>query len=202
MKISLIVLCIIILIVGFTSGAKATVLTFDDLQFDYDLSGSNYGGLTWEMGNDGIDGNPGFWNLSVTQLLGHPFSPPHIAINSRGSTLMGITFSELTDVEGAYFAGQGSPDNWTTGIRVHGYREGEEIATTDWFNNIDETPDWFATDFNSVDRMVIECIPVIQGGGFYGMDNLTYSAAVPEPSSIILAFMGTLGLLSFARRKN
>ena len=34
--------------------------------------------------------------------------------------------------------------------------EGQEVATTDWFRDIDASPDWFSIALENVDRIVIE----------------------------------------------
>jgi len=60
-----------------------------------------------------------------------------------------------------------------------------KVATTGWFADIDDRPDWFAMDLVEIDRMVIESIPVDNGGGWYGMDNLTFEPT-PEPSTLVL----------------
>ena len=85
------------------------------------------------------------------------------------------------NMDGAYVAGQGG--FWTTGVRVHGYRDGTEINATSWFTNIGSTPIWFdMSALADVDRIVFESIPVFEGGGYFGMDNLTFTA-IPEPAA-------------------
>ncbi len=62
---------------------------------------------------------------------------------------------------------------------------------------LDVQPDWFAINLAGVDRIVSESQPVNQGGGWFGMDDLTYEA-VPEPHQAMLV---TLGLFGFAARR-
>ena len=190
----LITICLAVLVVA-VQAYGVIVVNFDDLDVNYVLTGSHYAGLTWERGNNGYNNNQGYWGIPSSSV-NYPYSEPRNAINCWGCTLLGISFPTQVDVSGAYFAGQGDEDSWTNGVRVHGYRNGSEIATTDWFTDIDSHPDWFAMNLNQVDRIVIESNPVNDGGGWYGMDNLTYD--IPEPATI--AMLG-LGALSLIRRK-
>ena len=112
-------------------------------------------------------------------------------INAWGSTLMGIQFPGVVDVSGAFFAAQGTGSGITSGVRVHGYLGGIEVSTTGWFANIDETPDWFAMNAFGVDRIVVESVPTSNGGGWYGMDDLTFEV-VPEPATMTILAIGGL----------
>ncbi|MDO8586012.1 MAG: PEP-CTERM sorting domain-containing protein [Armatimonadota bacterium] len=176
----------------------AVVVNFDDLPNHTVLTGTGYAGLLWEPGNTGFYGNQGYW---LAGELGYPHSTPNFVMNAWGSTQIGIGFRGLVNVNGAYFAGQGNPSAWTTGVRVHGYRFGSEVALTDWFTEIDSDSDWFAMNLNSVDRIVIESVPVSEDGGTYSMDDFTYEP-VPEPSSLAALALGLLPLsAALARRR-
>ena len=202
MRIILLVTAAVMLLGVLPANVKAiepTVVDFDDLDYDTTLSGTNYAGLTWEWGNDRGDGHLGEWYIPSDGYDSYPYSPPHVVINGWGASLMGIGFSEPINVLGAYFAGiEGGPT--APGVRVHGYLDSVEVAITDWFNDIDTTPSWFAMNLNNVDRIVVEAILVERQGlpdaGWYQMDNLTY---VPEPGTILLLGLG--GLILRKRRK-
>lgn len=179
--------------------ASAIVINFDDLAYSATVTGTNYAGLTWEKGNAGYSGNVGFWGAPRSDSS-YPNTQPHNLINYWGSTFIGIGFNRLVNVNGAFFAAQGAVSSWTKQVRVHGYRSGIETATTNWFKDIDAHPDWFAINLSNVDRIVIESTPVNSGGGWYGMDDLTYEP-VPEPSSILSVFCGVAGIAGAALRR-
>lgn len=175
---------------------QAAIITFDDLDSFYSLSESNYAGLTWEYGNEGRDGNQGYWSVSTT-----PYIFGKHAINTSGATLMGIGFGGTVNVSGAFFSGHGGTNGWATGVRAHGYLNGNLIETTNWFYDIDESQDWFAMSLTNVDRIIIESQEslALANTGFYGLDNLTYSV-VPLPAAVWL-FTSALAALGWIRRE-
>ncbi|MGB0715263.1 MAG: hypothetical protein ACPGXK_05255, partial [Phycisphaerae bacterium] len=99
----------------------------------------------------------------------------HYITNEWGDTRMGIGFPELVDVHGFYLAGQMNDGVWPGAIRVLGFANGREIAKTDWHEAIDGTPSWFEVDLCDVDRIVIQARAAVNGGGWYAIDDLTYS---------------------------
>jgi len=180
---------------SFNAKATSVVVDFDDLVGPLTLTDSGYAGLTWETGNAGRDGlYPGEWIIDYAGSSDWLNSPPNNVVNGFGATLMGIGFSSTVDVAGAYFAGQGAEEGWTSGIRVHGYLESALVATTSWFNDIDSTPDLFAINLYNVDRIVIESVPVLDGGGYYNMDNLEFVVS-PEPATLLLFSFGSVLLV-------
>jgi hypothetical protein len=126
----------------------------------------------------------GEWVVPSRRATSFPHSPPHNVINKWGDTRMGIGFSKPVDVEGAWFAGQAAEGAWTTGVRAIGYRAGQQVQTTDWFEQIDDQPRWFAMKLRDVDRIEIEARPVLRGGGWYGMDDLTYTVVDPDTGQL------------------
>lgn len=135
----------------------------------------------------------GSWVIPSKGGLCYPYSGQYNVINKWGDTMMGISFPYIVDIKGAWFAGQGEGKSaWTTGIRVLGYQNGEQVQTTDWFYDIDISPSWFEMNLENVDRIVIESIPVLNGGGWYGMDDLTFSPknidGSDEADTIIIDF--------------
>jgi hypothetical protein len=182
------IMALILLAMGNGAEAQTTnVVNFDDLPRATPLSGTHYAGLFWEVGDAGYQGNIGGWGIPNGTGI-YPHSGLNDVINLWGSTLTGIDFPSTVNVLGAYFAAQGDGSSWTVGVRVHGYRSGQEVAVTDWFTDIDAHSDWFQMNLFGVDRIVVESYPRDQGGGWYGLDDLTY--VVPEPSTGILALLG------------
>jgi hypothetical protein len=181
-----------------SSAALAAVLAFDDVPDDYNLTVNGYGGITWEEGNIGAGGASGLWRATAGPF-NYPHTAPNDLINARGATLMGVRFPLPIDLQGAYVAVQGNINiAWTTGLRVHGYNSGQEVAATDWFTTISTTPAWFdMSALTNVDRIVFESIPVYENTGYYGLDDLTFTY-VPEPASLSLLALG--GLVLWRRR--
>ena len=133
---------------------------------------------------------PGTWVVPSIRGTYYPHSGTHNLVNKWGDTCMGIDFPEPVDVCGAYFAGQAGEGAWTTGVRVIGFRNGEEVQHTDWFDDIDETPSWFEMDLHNVDRIEIQAVPVLGGAGWYALDDLTFTTQTPEgvPVETVLDF--------------
>ncbi|MBU0719646.1 MAG: hypothetical protein KJ749_15485, partial [Planctomycetes bacterium] len=130
------------------------------------------------MGNPKArNGQQGIWVVPSQGAMTAPHSGSKHIINKWGDTRIGIGFPELVDVHGAYFAGQSGRGVWTTGIVAIGYRRGIEVDRTARFTAIAKDPAWFAMDLCGVDRIVIESEAVVQGGGWYAMDDLTYTHA-------------------------
>ncbi|MHC4610864.1 MAG: Ig-like domain-containing protein, partial [Planctomycetota bacterium] len=127
-----------------------------------------------ENPHDRQDGN-GIWVVPSLGATTSPHSGKHNAVNKWGDTRMGIGFGRLVDLHGAYFAGQAAQGTWTIGIQAIGYRDGQVVAETEWFRDIGAEPRWFAIDLHRVDRVEIVSIAVLQGGGWYGMDDLTFT---------------------------
>jgi hypothetical protein len=188
---------ILTIALNWAQSAHAVVLDFDDLPQNHQVTSTAYGGLVWETGNPGVGGANGYWS---TTDFGYPHSPPRNVVNAGGSTLLGIRFPSASDVTGAYVAVQGNVSiAWTSGLRVHGYNSGQEVATTDWFTTISTTPAWFdMTALTNVDQIVFESVPVYENTGYYGLDDLTFTY-VPEPAGISLGLLALGGL--FLRRE-
>ncbi|MCZ6834752.1 MAG: hypothetical protein O7G85_03165 [Planctomycetota bacterium] len=132
----------------------------------------------------------GVWTVPSRRGTFYPHSGNHYITNKWGDTRMGIGFPRPMDVHGVYVAGQAADGVWTTGLRVSGYRDGQLVDQTDWFENIDESPDWFAIDLVDVDRIVFEARAVLDGSGWYALDDLTFSMEtdfldLPRPRTVL-----------------
>jgi len=135
----------------------------------------------------------GIWVVPSREASYYPHSGKHNVINKWGDTKMGIAFPTKVDIHGAWFVGQGGGEGiWASSIRVIGYRNGKHTQTTDWFEDIDDIPTWFAMNLQDVDRIVIEATPVFSGAGWYAMDDLTYTPKIKteqeQSTTIVLDF--------------
>ena len=128
--------------------------------------------LTEPKGRNGLNGT---WIVPTRGGITSPRSGDRHVVNEWGDTSMGIRFPAVVDVHGAYFAGQAAEGAWTTGVRAIGYRDGEEVKRTEWFDNVGAEPVWFEMDLCGVDRIEIESQPVIEGGGWYAMDDFSFT---------------------------
>jgi len=180
-----------------TVSAAVTVLNFDDLPSGHYLTGTDYAGLTWELGNAGDSGFLGKW--ATPGILGsYPHSAPNDIINSFGSTLMGISFPSAVDMSGSYIATQGADAGLPQRARVYGYLAGQEVSITNWFTNISTTPAWFdMSGLTDVDRIVFEATHVALNQSYYGIDDLTFTY-IPEPTG--LAALGFAAAALLARK--
>lgn len=200
MKISFVLAAIIIMAATCSAVHADVVVNFDDLPtgYNYQLTGTNYAGLTWEYGNTGTYGNTGIW-VSANGWSSYPHSGTNLVCNGWGCSRIGITFPTRVDILGAYFAQQGAYLPYPSGVRVHGFRGGQEICVTDWFSQIGPNPAWFAINIADVDRIVIEKQPS-DNFACYGMDDLTYTP-VPEPSPLFALLAGLVGVGGVKRRR-
>ncbi|MHC5109234.1 MAG: hypothetical protein ACYTHJ_05090 [Planctomycetota bacterium] len=122
-----------------------------------------------------VDRRFGEWVVPSRRGSTAAYSGEHYIINKWGDTRMGIGFPELVDVHGVYIAGQMAAGVWTTGVRVIGYADDREVARTEWYRHIGENPIWFEIDLCKVDRIEFQSEAVVKKGGWYAIDDLTYS---------------------------
>ncbi len=121
----------------------------------------------------------GTWEIPSRGGTFFTHSGVHNIANKWGDTKMGIGFPTRTDVHGVFVAGQAAPGVWTTGLKAIGYRGEEMVGFTEWFEEIGDQPRWFAIDLENVDRIVFEARPVLNGAGWYALDDLTYTPRPP-----------------------
>ncbi len=131
------------------------------------------------------NGRQGVWIVPTKGATGLTHSGEHYITNSWGDTSMGIAFTDVVDVQGAYLSGQSGRGVWTLGVRAVGFRRGRPVASTDWFRQIDETPTWFEMDLCGIDRVVIESLPVVNGGGWYAMDDFTFTSTTTRERTVV-----------------
>jgi hypothetical protein len=174
--------------------AGAVVLTFDDLTAPATVTGSSYGGLTWETGNLGTDGFNGKW-VAASGSFSYPHSSPNVLADGFAATLMGIGFPSPVNMEGVFVAGIGnSPTLWYS-VRAHGYLGGTETGVSP-LAGVTTTPYWLDLSMlANVDRIVFESMaPPRDPVGIYSLDDLTFTY-IPEPAGIALGVLALGGVL-------
>ncbi|MEW6199874.1 MAG: hypothetical protein AB1601_14575 [Planctomycetota bacterium] len=135
-------------------------------------------------------GEHGAWMVPSVRATTFPHSGRHNAVNKWGDTRMGIGFPQPVTVHGAYFAGQAGEGVWTPGVRVAGYRDGQLVGQTGWLSQIGREPRWLEMNLAGVDRIEVVAVPAYLGGGWYGMDDLTYAVTTSagETQTIVIDF--------------
>ncbi len=131
----------------------------------------------------------GHWVVPSRGAARFPHSGRRYITNKWGDTRMGIGFNGEVDVLGVYVTGQADKGVWTPGLRVIGYRDGEQVAQTELFTEIGAKPHWFAIDLHDVDRIVLDAIPAFRSAGWYGIDDLAFIRLESErPQRVTLDF--------------
>ena len=165
--------------------ASATVLTFDDITSD-DFVSANYGGLDWSAGDwfafagEQAPFTPHSGSVRITSGFGDPDAATAIGLGA-GKAFQGAWFAGYEDVS----------------VTFELYEHGALVATSSTLAT-SATPTWLASGYGGlVDEVIVSSAD--QGG--FVMDDLTFSAAVPEPASTALMACGLLALVVVARRR-
>lgn len=155
----------------------ATIVNFDDIALAPDTEQQiiNYAGITWDQGlPDWWGSNLGAWYATNYVWYATPKSPPNYVFNAYGAVNPGFTFSSPVRFDGAYFFWVDSGAN-PARVRFVGYVSGAPTYYSAYVDIV-PTPTYLAADFPSVDRVVVE----MDGLGWFGMDDLSYSPAAPQ----------------------
>jgi hypothetical protein len=126
------------------------------------------------------NGAQGEWEVPSMRATRSAHSGVKHLINRWGDTRLGVGFDGPVDLSGAWLAGQGTLGSWTDGVQVIGFRGGVEVGRTEWFETIGAEPAWFAIELSDVDRVEFVARPVIEGAGWYALDDLTFAASGAE----------------------
>ena len=177
----------LIVFLAFSSGAKAAVITFDDVDtasLGYKIL-NDYAGATWI--NFGVV-NSSTYNTHYDDAT---ISGTQVAYNVNALGSAEILFNNPVNIDKAYFASAYfEPNNidisW---VYSNGTTGSTAIALDKDFGQ------WANLGLKEVTSLKFEA-----DNYYFGMDNFTYSP-VPEPTSIALGLMSLAGLLGARRRK-
>lgn len=178
--------CLPLLLAVAAPFASATVVTFDDLSTD-GLVPADYAGLDWSAS-------------SWFQFAGE--QAPYTAHSGDRRATLGfdgssdtsaIGFLSPSTFQGAWFAGFDGVN-----VAIDLYLGGTLVASTSTLD-LGQTPAFLASGYAGlVDRLVFRS----SDPAFFVMDDLTFTAAVPEPASGALALAGlAVAALVVRRRK-
>ena len=122
------------------------------------------------------NGANGEWALPTRSSAEEHHSGIHYIINGWGDTRIGMGFGQSVEFDGVWIKGQADQSVWASAVRVIGYRDGREVAATDWFEEIGAEPVWFDIGLAGIDRAVFEARAKHNGSGWYALDDLQFTA--------------------------
>jgi hypothetical protein len=139
------------------------------------------------------NGSQGEWSVSSPRSKVQAHSGEYSVTNRWGDTRMGLGFGRIVDVEGAWIGEYQSTSVSAEAVRAVGFRNGLEVAHTEWFESLGSQPAWFAMDLRGVDRLEIHARPKLEdGGAFWSMDDLAFRPAPiagdEEPARVVVDF--------------
>ncbi|MFL9923411.1 PEP-CTERM sorting domain-containing protein [Herbaspirillum lusitanum] len=198
-------LAALVFVIG--SAANASVISFDDLSartlFSSQGISNSYQGDVWSSSGNASTG----WASATTvnRVSGEsltPVSGSSYAWNWSGVQSLYISFAQLTDVTGAYFANLGSSysANAST-IQLFAYDASNSLIASSSILNLTNAFQYLESDFSGVSKLEIRANAVSK---WFLVDSIVLNqnpAAVPEPGTVALLGLGLLGLLAGRRRR-
>jgi hypothetical protein len=190
----------LVFVLGVATIVQATTLTFDDLPTP-GISGSAvptvYGGLNWSNFYY-VDSANNSYNPSGYQA--GMVSPRNVAFNAYANPAA-ASDGQFT-LNSAYFTGA-----WNDGLNIHadGYLGGNIIDSADFLVN-STVPILHTFNWSGIDKVQFSSSGGVlhpgysNGGKHFVIDDFSFTPA-PEPSTLALLGVGTVGLLACVWRR-
>ncbi|EHR72209.1 PEP-CTERM putative exosortase interaction domain-containing protein [Burkholderiales bacterium JOSHI_001] len=173
--------------------AKADVLSFDDLS-GLQFFTADYRGF--RFGSNNIDDTPWFHTDQANLPAGPKSGNTYLATDFRlfgghaFEAAQAITSAQAFGFDGAWFSGQEA-------VRYQLFRNGKLVFTSANSAALGPVPQFVASGYTGL----VDSVVVLGTQGFYGLDDFTFTPAVPEPQSAWMLAAGLLGLGAWARRR-
>jgi PEP-CTERM motif len=194
--------CFTVLTFSAASAHSQTVVTFDDLpsSFGGAFISTGYQGLSWS--NFAVC--DAFLQVNDSGTNGYIYgmvSASNVAFNAGGSPAEIDAHGTNFDLLSTYLTGAW---NSNLNIEVQGFRSGTLLYNTTVVVSA-TSPTLFTFNYLDIDRLYFNSFggePAFDGidETQFVMDNLTFEF-IPEPSSLLLAALGSLSLWAFLRPK-
>ena len=188
----------LLILMGGTMSADATIINFDDLEQASVPDG--YAGLTWGssiLSRPSADSTSFYVNAD--QSYATPHSSPNYVLNGYGVPDLWFEFPSAVNFKGAWFAtaqNNAQNDPQINKLAAQRVRLVDDLGQTSAWLELTEAPQYLAADFPNSKRIYVQPAGVYDGnaslGGWYTMDDISYEpVSTPVTHSFTLSLTGT-----------